>query len=541
MTTKARQKPTKPAAGRSTKRSLPKRRQTAAQAKSRVAKIIKWVGNRCRVPEGRDVGKPFVLRPWQKKEIERIYGNPYGTRRAILSFGRKNGKTTLAAVLLLVHLVGPEFKRNSQLYSAAQSRDQASLLFNLAVKMVRLNQDLADNIVIRETVKQLLCPDHGTRYAALSADASTNLGLSPIFIVHDELGQARGPRQPLYEALETATGAQENPLSIIISTQSPNDSDLLSILIDDALTNADKRTVVSLYSAPPKMDPFSIKAIKMSNPAYGDFLNADEVKAMAEDARRMPAREAEYRNYILNQRIDATAPFVSQAVWDRNNAVPSHMGQLWGGLDLSTTTDLTAFVMVSPHDGKFGVESVFWLPEDGLLERSRVDRVTYDLWHEQEFIKTTPGSSIEYEFVAQYLAQVIQERDVRKIAFDRWNMRHLRPWLIKAGLSEAIIASTFVDFGQGFQSMGPAIRTLEGLLSNGKLEHGGNPVLTMCAANAVIKMDEAGSKKLDKKRSRGRIDGVVALAMACAIAETTLHEQQIYRVPIDRLLEDVHA
>jgi len=493
------------------------------------------------VPEGRDVGKPLVLRPWQREEIRRIYGNPYGTRRAILSFGRKNGKTTLAAVLLLVHLVGPEHKHNSQLYSAAQSRDQASLLFSLAAKMVRLNPALDENVVIRETNKQLLFPLHGTRYMALSADASTNLGLSPVFIVHDELGQARGPRQPLYEALETATGAQEDPLSIIISTQSPNDGDLLSILIDDALTKADRRTVVSLYTANVKIDPFGKRAIKAANPAYGDFLNPEEVDAMAEDARRMPAREAEYRNYILNQRIDPTAPFVTPAVWDRNSDQPRNMGQLWGGLDLSTTTDLTALVFVSPDQGKFNVESTFWLPEEGLLERSRADRVTYDLWHEQEFIKTTPGSSVEYEFVAKYIAEVLQTRDVRKVAFDRWNMRHLRPWLIHAGLSEAVIDNTFVDFGQGFQSMGPAIRTLEGLLGNAKLRHGGNPVLTMCAANAVIKMDEAGSKKLDKKRSRGRIDGVVALAMACAIAETSLHEQQVYKVPIDRILEDVHA
>ena len=541
MTTKARRSPTKPKRAPSGKAKLPRSRQTPAEAKARVARIIHWIEQRCFVPEGRDVGKPLLLRDWQKKELQHIYGNAYGTRRAILSFGRKNGKTTLAAVLLLVHLVGPEHKTNSQLYSAAQSRDQASLLFNLAVKMVRLNPALEENIVIRETVKQLLFPTSGTRYTALSADASTNLGLSPVFIVHDELGQARGPRQPLYEALETATGAQEDPLSIIISTQSPNDGDLLSILIDDALTNTDKRTVVSLYSADMKLDPFSKKAIKAANPAYGDFLNPEEVDAMAQDAMRMPAREAEYRNYILNQRVDATAPFVTPAVWDRNSGIPTQMGNLWGGLDLSSTTDLTAFVLVSPMKGVMNVESTFWLPEEGLVERSRADRVTYDLWHDQGLLKTTPGSSVEYEYVAEYLAEAISTREIRKIAFDRWNMRHLRPWLLKVGLSEAIIDNTFVDFGQGFQSMGPAIRTLEGLLGNAKLRHGGNPILTMCAANAVIKADEAGNKKLDKKRSRGRIDGVVALAMACAIAETSLHEQQVYRVPLDRILEDVHA
>ena len=516
-----------------------RKRQTVAKGKARAEKIIEWIENRCRIPEGKDVGKPVKLRPWQRKEIHRIYGNVYGTRRAILSFGRKNGKTTLAACLLLVHLCGPEALPNSQLYSAAQSRDQASLLFNLATKMVRLNEDLLSVIVIRETVKQLLWPEGGSRYMALSADASTNLGLSPVFIVHDELGQARGPRQSLYEALETATGAQEEPLSIIISTQSPNDGDLLSILIDDALTDSDPRTVVSLYTADPKADPFSEKAIKAANPAYGDFLNPEEVRAMAEDARRMPAREAEYRNYILNQRVDATAPFVTPLIWDRNNAESGELAAIWGGLDLSTTTDLTAFVLVSPNRGKFDVEPTFWLPDDGLAERSRHDRVPYDLWKQQGFLKTTPGNSVEYEFVAKYIADQIATRDIRKIAFDRWNMKHLRPWLLQAAIPESLIDSIFVDFGQGFGSMGPAVRTLEALLGNGKLKHGGHPVLSMCAANAVVKIDEAGSKKLDKKKSRGRIDGMVALAMACAVAETTLHEEQVYRVPVERILESL--
>jgi phage terminase large subunit-like protein len=476
---------------------------------------------------------------WQKKEIHRIYGNVYVTRRGILSFGRKNGKTTLAACLLLCHLCGTEAIPNSQLYSAAQSRDQASLLFNLATKMVRLNEDLNSVIVVRETVKQLVWPEGGTRYMALSADAATNLGLSPVFIVHDELGQVRGPRSALYEALETATGAQEEPLSIIISTQSPNDGDLLSILIDDALTDSDPRTVVSLYTADIKLDPFSTKAIKKANPAYGDFLNDEEVRSMAEDARRMPARENEYRNYILNQRVDATAPFVTPLIWDKNAAEPSELTAIWGGLDLSTTTDLTALVLVSPHRGKFDVEPIFWLPDDGLKERSRSDRVPYDLWKEQGFLKTTPGNSVEYEYVAKFIVELLAARDIRKIAFDRWNMKHLKPWLIQAGMPEGLIESVFVDFGQGFQSMGPAVRTLEALLGNGKLKHGGHPVLSMCAANAVVKIDEAGSKKLDKKKSRGRIDGMVALAMACAVAETTLHEEQVYRVPVERILESL--
>jgi phage terminase large subunit-like protein len=260
---------------------------------------------------------------------------------------------------------------------------------------------------------------------------------------------------------------------------------------------------------------------------------------MAEGARRMPSREAEYRNLILNQRVEAANPFINKSDWDKNDASPGELGEIYGGLDLSATNDLTAFVMVSPNAGMLDVEPVFWLPEEGLPERSRRDRVPYDLWNKQGFLKTTPGRAIQYEYVAGYLAKLIGERDVRGIAFDRWNMKHLRPWLIKAGLSEGVVDNKFHDFGQGWVSMSPALRTLEEQLLEGKIRHGGHPVLKMCAANAVVRMDERANRTLDKKRSRGRIDGMVALAMATSLAVAKSHEKHVYQVPIERILETV--
>ena len=445
------------------------------------------------------IGEPFILRKWQERVIKGIYGSP--TRRAIISFGRKNGKTSLAAVLLLLHLCGIEARRNSELYSSALSRDQAAILFRLAAKIVRLSPSLREQVIVRDTVKQLYCPELGTLYTALSADASTNFGLSPVFICHDELGQVRGPRHPLYEALETATGAQEAPLSVVISTQSPNDSDLLSVLIDDASAANDPKTKLFLFTADVDADPFSKKTIKQANPAFGEFQNSDEVLAMAEDARRMPSREAEYRNLILNQRVEASNPFVTKSVWDQNNALPAPLRrEIYCGLDLSSTNDLTALVMVAPAGEFLDVECVFWLPAEGLKERARVDRTLYDVWFEEGYLKTTPGRSIQYEYVARFIADLMNERDVRGIAFDRWNMRHLRPWLIKAGIPESVIDARFHNFGQGWVEMSPALRTLEEKLLNGEIRHGGQPVLQMCAANAVVRMDERANRTLDKKR-----------------------------------------
>lgn len=488
--------------------------------RSRGDRNIAWIEKYCRVPEGRLVGQFVKLRPWQKREIRKIYNNPAGTRRGILSFGRKNGKTALAAFLLLLHLCGPEARANSQLYSAAQSRDQAAILFGLAAKAVRLSSELSAVITVRDTRKELFCGDLGTLYRALSAEASTAYGLSPVFIVHDELGQVRGPRSELYEALETATAAQEQPLSIVISTQAPNGIDLLSVLIDDAIAGHDSRVVISLYTADESLDPFSKPAIKQANPAFGDFQNADEVLAMAADAERMPSREAEYRNLILNQRVEVNSPLIPKAVWDRcgGSVIDSFAGRpVYAGLDLSESNDLTALVLIANVDSVWHVHPIFWLPEEGLRERSKRDRVPYDLWHSQGFLNVTPGRSIEYEFVAKQLHALFKSLDIRRLGFDRWNFKHLKAWLVQAGFNEQEL-ERFIEFGQGFASMSPAIRDLESDLLNEKIRHGNHPVLNMCAANAVSQVDPAGNRKIAKHKSTGRVDGIVSLTMARAMA-----------------------
>src|SRR5215471_13571852 len=483
--------------------------------------IIAWIETNCRVPEGALIGQPIRLMDWQKREILRIYDNPATTRRAIISVGRKSGKTCTAACLLLVHLAGPAAIPNSQLYSAAQSRDQAGLLFALAAKIVRMSPALSAAIVCRDGTKQLHCPAKGTLYRALSADASTAYGLSPVFVCHDELGQVRGPRSELYEALETATASQLAPLSIIISTQATNDSDLLSILIDDAIAGHDPRVVCSLYTAPPDADPFDVATIKLANPALGNFQNPDEVLAMAADAKRMPAREAAYRNLVLNQRIEASSPFVTPQQWKACAGEPLDLRgrDVFAGLDLSETRDLTALVVIGQdiRDGTWHVRPTFWLPNDGLADKAHADRVPYDSWHAQGFLETTPGSSVSYEYIAHHLREVFDQHRVAKIAFDRWNMQHLKPWLLNAGFSERVIEDKFVGFGQGFKSMSPALRDLESVILEKKLRHGDHPILQMCASNAVIDRDPAGNRKLSKKRSTGRIDGMTALVMAFGV------------------------
>lgn len=472
---------------------------------------IDWIEQYCCVPEGKDVGSPAKLRPWQKRILRGIYGSP--TRRAVISFGRKNGKTSLSAFILLLHLCGPMARQNSQLYSAAQSRDQAGILFSLAAKIVRLSPDLNQYVGIRDTAKQLYCGELGTLYRALSAEASTAYGLSPSLVVHDELGQVRGPRSELYEALETAAGAQEDPLSIVISTQAPTDGDLMSILIDDADTGKDSRTKLFLYTAPEGKDPFSAEAQKAANPALGDFLNKREVKEQAESARRMPAREAAYRNLVLNQRIDMANPLIPRTVWERcGGGIDEDAfreGMVYAGLDLSARNDLTALALVAKRDGVWHGKVEFFAPQVGINDRATRDRAPYDLWARQGYLTATSGASVNYEDVVRRLVEVCDEYHVVKIGFDRWRMD-----IIHRELERVQIELPMEPFGQGYKDMTPAIDEFESLLLNQEFRHDDNPLLTWNAANTVAVSDPAGNRKLDKSKSTGRIDGIVALVMA---------------------------
>ena len=230
---------------------------------------------------------------------------------------------------------------------------------------------------------------------------------------------------------------------------------------------------------------------------------------------------------ILNQRVEKANPFIPKSVWlgcgdpviDSFDGLP-----VYGGLDLSSTTDLTALVLIAPHEQRWHVKPTFWLPEEGLRERARQDRVEYDIWHSQGFLETTPGKAVDYQYVAEYLRGLFDELDIRKIGFDRWAWVHFRKWLVTAGFDEQEIEEKFVPFGQGYVSMSPALRDLETDLLQHRMVHGNHPVLTMCAANAVVHPDPKGNRSLDKAKSRGRIDGMVALTMARGVAATEVLE-----------------
>lgn len=482
---------------------------------TRADKIIEFISRYCVTPEGAGVGKPMELAPFQVEFIRDVYDNPKGTRRAYLSVGRKNGKSGLIAALLLAHLVGPEAKLNSQLVSGAMSRDQAALVFNLASKMVQLSPRLSKIVRIVPSGKRLLGLNLNTEFRALAADGRTAHGLSPVFAVLDEVGQVRGPRSDFIDAIVTSQGAHENPLLLVISTQAASDADLLSIWLDDAKTSNDPRIVSHVYAAPPDADLLDREAWKAANPALGIFRSEDDLAEQMKQAKRMPSAENSARNLLLNQRVSTESPFVSPEVWSSCGSEPLTLdGPVYAGLDLSARTDLTAFVMVGWANGKWHVWPTIWTPEQGLADRARKDRVPYDLWVNQGFMRTTPGATVDYAHVAQEIAELVAGLDVRGIAYDRWRID-----LLKKEFAALGVELPLQPWGQGFKDMAPCIDTLEAELLNERLAHGNHPVLSMCAANTTTTKDPSGSRKFDKSRATGRIDAMQALAMAMGIAQ----------------------
>lgn len=481
---------------------------------TRSEKVIRFIERYCVTPEGAHVGEPLVLADFQKVFIRELYDNPHGTRRAYLSIARKNGKSGLIAGLLLAHLVGPEAVQNSQIVSGAMSRDQAALVFSLAGKMVQLSPALSDLVRIVPSGKRLIGLPLNVEFRALAADGKTAHGLSPVLAILDEVGQVRGPQSDFIDAIVTSQGAHQAPLLIAISTQAASDADLFSVWLDDAASSNDPHIVSHVYAAPEGCDLLDTDAWKAANPALGLFRSEKDLAEQMKQAQRMPSMENTARNLLLNQRVSTESPFISPDVWKScGGPVGTPEGPVFAGLDLSARTDLTALVLIWRDGNTWQVQPHFWAPEQGLQDRAKRDRVPYDVWERQGFLHTTPGASVDYSFVAADMAELLADLDVQGIAFDRWRMDVLQRELDAIGLDLPLI-----EWGQGFKDMAPALDALEAELLNGRVAHGNHPVLTMCAANAVVTKDPAGSRKLDKARATGRIDGMQALAMAMGLA-----------------------
>jgi phage terminase large subunit-like protein len=395
------------------------------------------------IPSGEGQGGPFRLRDWQRRFVRDVYDpvTPNGrrkVRRAVLSVARKNGKSALIAALCIAHLVGPEAIQNGEIYSAATEREQAAIIFKVARQIVEADPELSALLTVVPSTKTIVCRGNGSFYRAISAEAGSKHGLNPSVVIYDELAQARN--RDLYDVLDTAMGARAEPLLVVISTQSNDPQHILSQMIDDGLRSSDPTTVTHLYAVPDDTDDvFDEKVWKLANPALGDFRSLEDMRTQANRAARMPSFEASFRNLYLNQRVDAQSPLIARSEWTacQVDETLKHGEPVYLGLDLSSTTDLTALVAVSAEDGD-RVKAWFWKPGDLVRDHEHRDRAAYGQWAREGWIATPPGRAIDFGFVARAIAEIAGDYEVRGLAYDRWRIEYLMRELDGVGMQSFV-------------------------------------------------------------------------------------------------------
>lgn len=481
-------------------------------------RAVRWI-NLLTHTKGQWAGQPFNLRSWQEAIIRPLFGTlrPDGRRQyrtCYVEIPRKNGKTELAAAVGLYLLAG-DGEQGAEIYSAAVDRDQASLVFAAAAGMVRADETLSRLCTVLDSRRNISYPRTGSFYRAIPAEAPGRHGYNAHGVIYDELHAA--PNRDLYDVLTTSMGARRQPLVFVITTAGYDRHSICWELHEYALKVRDgivedPTFLPVIYAADADADWLDEEVWRACNPALGDFRSLEEMQVYAARAREMPGQENAFRRLYLCQWTQQSVRWLSDELWMANDGAvdPEELlGQrCFAGVDLSSTTDITALILYFPDaEGGAAVLPFFWVPAENVVERVRRDRVPYDVWIRDGLIETTEGNVVDYEAVRLRLGELGELYDVQEVPIDRWNSTQLQTQLMGDGF-------TVVPFGQGFASMTAPTKELEKLLLGRSIRHGGHAVLRWMASNVAVDQDAAGNLKPSKARSQERIDGIVALIMA---------------------------
>ena len=472
--------------------------------------------------KGTWAGKRFELMDWQEQIIRDLFGilKPNGYRQfntAYIEIPKKNGKSELAAAVALLLTCG-DGEQRAEVYGAAADRQQASIVFDVAADMVRMCPALNKRVKILASQKRLIYEPTNSFYQVLSAEAYSKHGFNVHGVVFDELHSQ--PNRKLYDVLTKGSGdARMQPLFFLITTAGTDTHSICYEVHQKAQDIIDGRKIDPtfypvIYGADDTEDWTSPKVWKKCNPSLGETIGMDKVKTACESAKQNPGEENSFRQLRLNQWVKQAVRWMPMDKWDKC-AFAVNEEQLqgrvcYGGLDLSSTTDITAFVLVFPpldEEDKYIILPYFWIPEDTLDLRVKRDHVPYDVWQRQGYLQTTEGNVVHYGYIEKFIEELGKKFNIREIAFDRWGAVQMVQNLEGMGF-------TVVPFGQGFKDMSPPTKELMKLTLEQKLAHGGHPVLRWNMDNIFIRTDPAGNIKADKEKSTEKIDGAVATIMA---------------------------
>ena len=472
--------------------------------------------------KGRWAGKDFKLIDWQEEIIRDLFGivKDTGYRQfntAYIEIPKKMGKSELAAAVALLLTCGDGEER-AEVYGCAADRQQATIVFDVAADMVRMSPALSKRVKILASQKRMIYKPTNSFYQVLSAEAYSKHGFNIHGVVFDELHTQ--PNRKLFDVMTKGSGdARTQPLYFLITTAGTDTKSICYETHQKAVDilegrKTDPTFYPVIYGADREDDWTDEKVWHKANPSLGITVPIEKVRQACESAKQNPTEENAFRQLRLNQWVKQAIRWMPMEKWDLCNFAVNEeelKGRVcYGGLDLSSTTDITAFVLVFPpmdEDDKYQILPYFWLPEDNLDLRVKRDHVNYDLWKKQGYIMTTEGNVVHYGFIEKFIEDLGEIYNIREIAFDRWGAVQMVQNLEGMGF-------TVVPFGQGFKDMSPPTKELMKLTLERKIAHGGHPVLRWMMDNIFIRTDPAGNIKADKEKSTEKIDGVIATIMA---------------------------
>ena len=498
--------------------------------KEAASKAIGFIETFCTHTKGELAGKPLLLEDWQKKIIGDLFGwkQENGLRKfrtAYIQIGRKNGKSTLCAAIGLYMLFADK-ERGSEIFSAAGDRSQAGIVFEIAKQMIINNLELTKR---SKTFRNSITNESkGNFYQAISSDSKTKHGLNANCIIFDELHTQ--PNRDLWDTLLTSTGSRRQPLCISISTAGYDRNSICweiynyakqvqeGILEDDSFYSC-------IYEAEIDDDITDEKNWIKANPNYGISLRKEYMKRESQRAMDVPSYQNTFKRLMLNIWTDSQTAWITHKEWDKCKGeidLEKLKGKdCWAGLDLASTRDISALVLLFKEDDNFIILPYFFIPEDNAKKRSERDKVDYVTWEKQGYITFTSGDVADYNFIKKKIMELGLEYNIQSLGYDRWNASQLVIDLQNEGANMS-------PFGQGFLSMSAPTKELEKLILGEKIIHDGNPVLGWMLSNIALQEDPAGNIKPNKAKSTEKIDGLVALIMSLGEHMTTEDINSVY-------------
>ena len=494
---------------------------TSHYDRAKADRAVKFIEN-LRHTKGKWAGTRFWLLPWQEQLIRDIFGvvKPDGNRQfrtAFVEIPKKNGKSELAAAVAL-YLLYADNEPSAEVYGAAADRQQASIVFDVANQMVQMTPALMKRSKIMGATKRIVNYSNAGFYQVLSAEVGTKHGLNVSGLVFDELHAQPTPH--LYNVLTMGSGdAREQPLFFLITTAGTDRNSICYAIHTKAKDILENRRVDAsfypvIYGIEDDDDWSEEENWKKANPSLGYTIPLDRVRDAYREASQNPAEENVFRQLRLCQWVNSTVRWIPDHIYEQGNR-PIDLESLkgrdcYGGLDLSSSGDITAFVLMFPprtETEPYYMLPFFWVPEDTIPQRVKRASVPYDVWVRQGYLMSTEGNVIHYGFIEKVIEQLGELYHIREIAFDRWGAVQMVQNLEGAGF-------TVVPIGQGYRDMSPPTKAFYELLMKGEIIHGGNPVMRWMAGNVVVETDPAGNIKPTKAKSTEKIDGIVAAIMA---------------------------